>query len=206
MAQPTVVAASPRATRLPAAVRRRQLLDTALTVFSDRSYHAVSMDEVAEAAGVTKPVLYQHFGSKRALYLELLSDVGAQLGEALAKATAQAASPHEQVERGFRAYFRFVQDHEAAFRLLFSGGARRDPEFRHAARRVEDGLAQVVASLIDADIDDDHRHQLAYGVVGLAEATSRHWLSRPAGRTDPEVLAKRMAQLAWAGLRGVSRD
>jgi AcrR family transcriptional regulator len=206
MAQRSAATTSVRATRLPAAVRRRQLLDTALTVFSDRSYHAVSMDEVAEAAGVTKPVLYQHFGSKRALYLELLSDVGAQLGEALAKATAQAATPHEQVERGFRAYFCFVEEHEAAFQLLFGGGARKDPEFRHAALRVEDGLAQVVANLIDADIEDEHRRQLAYGVVGLAEATSRHWLSQPAGRTHPGALARRMAQLAWAGLRGVSRD
>jgi AcrR family transcriptional regulator len=68
-----------QATRLPAARRRRQLLDVAQEVFASRGFHATSMDEVAEAAGVTKPVLYQHFDSKRRLYQELLEDVGQQL-------------------------------------------------------------------------------------------------------------------------------
>src|SRR5437764_485619 len=62
--------------RLPAVQRRRQLLDVSLEVFAGRGFHAASMAEVAQAAGVTKPVLYQHFGSKRELYLELLDDVG----------------------------------------------------------------------------------------------------------------------------------
>ena len=65
--------------RLPAARRRRQLLDVALEVFATSGFHQTSMEEVAEAAGVTKPVLYQHFGSKRELYLELLEDVGGQM-------------------------------------------------------------------------------------------------------------------------------
>ena len=67
------------AARLPAPRRRRQLLDVALDAFAERGFHRTSMDDVAEAAGVTKPVLYQHFGSKRELYLELLDDVGRQL-------------------------------------------------------------------------------------------------------------------------------
>ena len=83
--------------RLPAAERRRQLLDTALEVFAAQGFHATSMNDVAEAAGVTKPVLYQHFASKRRLYLELLEDVGAQLGDIIAKATSRAGGPHEQV-------------------------------------------------------------------------------------------------------------
>jgi len=65
--------------RLPAARRRRQLLDVALGVFAASGFHRTSMEEVADAAGVTKPVLYQHFGSKRELYLELLDDVGGRL-------------------------------------------------------------------------------------------------------------------------------
>src|SRR5690242_16718988 len=95
-------------TRLPAPARRRQLLDVALTVFAARGYHATSMNDVAEAAGVTKPVLYQHFRSKRALYLELLEDVGGRLQDAIGKATATADGPRDQVKSGFRAYFNFV--------------------------------------------------------------------------------------------------
>ena len=100
--------------RLPAVQRRRQLLDVSLDVFAQRGFHAASMAEVAEAAGVTKPVLYQHFGSKRELYLELLDDVGQRLLEEVQKATAAAGGPRQQVAAGFAAYFRFVADHENA--------------------------------------------------------------------------------------------
>ena len=64
------------AMRLPAAERREQLLRTAVAVFAEHGYHATSMNDVAEAAGVTKPVLYQHFSSKRELFIELLADIG----------------------------------------------------------------------------------------------------------------------------------
>lgn len=162
------------------------------------------MDEVAEAAGVTKPVLYQHFDSKRRLYLELLDDVGQQLLDAIAAATASAATPRQQVENGFAAYFRFVDQQRSAFRLLFGGGGRRDEEFAEAVRRVEQTLATAIAALIEADIDDEHRMLLAQGIVGLAEGTARHWLADDLD-LDPLVVAARTADLAWAGLRAVHR-
>jgi len=191
--------------RLPAARRRRQLLDVALEVFAASGFHQTSMEDVADAAGVTKPVLYQHFGSKRELYLELLEDVGGQMMAAVAKAVASARNPHQQVEAGFGAYFRFVEAHESAFKLLFGGGARCDEEFADAVRRVESSVADEIAVLIEADIDPDHRRLLAHGLVGLAEATSRQWVAT--GReVDTDVLVRRTAQLDWAGLRGVSRD
>src|SRR3954470_7203907 len=192
--------------RLPAVRRRRQLLDVALEVFAERGVHGTSMDEVAEAAGVTKPVLYQHFGSKRDLYLQLLDDVGQRLLEDVQKATAAAGGPRQQVASGFEAYFRFVADHESAFRLLFGGDGREaDREFADAVRRVEDAMADAVALLIEADIDDDHRGLLAYGVVGLAEATSRHWVLT-GRREELDTLSSRVADLTWAGLRGIRPD
>src|SRR3954453_23091258 len=154
----------PSRPRLPAVRRRRQLLDMALEVFAQRGFHGASMAEVAKAAGVTKPVLYQHFGSKRDLYLQLLDDVGQRLLEEVQKATASAGGPRQQVASGIHAYFRFVADHESAFRLLFGGDGREaDQEFGDAIRRVEDAIADAVALLIEADIDDDHRRPLAYG-------------------------------------------
>src|SRR5918912_271539 len=86
--------------RLPADQRRQQLLDVARDVFAERGFHATSMDDVALRAGVTKPVLYQHFPSKRALYLELLQDTGQLLLQALEQATQRAPSGRERVEEG----------------------------------------------------------------------------------------------------------
>jgi AcrR family transcriptional regulator len=190
--------------RLPAARRRQQLLDVALEVFATRGFHPTSMNDLAEAAGVTKPVLYQHFGSKRELYLELLEDVGTRLRESIDKATSEAARPREQVENGFRAYFSFVADHSAAFQVLFGGGTRRDEEFAVHARRVEESVADAVAALIEVEgLPADERRLLAHGIVGLAEGTSRHWL-RDRTPADPDELAARVAELAWAGLRGVN--
>ena len=190
-------------TRLPASARRRQLLDAALEAFAARGFHATSMNDVADAAGVTKPVLYQHFGSKRALYQELLDDVAATLESRIHEATA-TGGPRSQVEAGFRAYFTFVAERRSRFTLLFGSGARRDEEFAGTVSRLEASVAEWVAALIDVDLPDAHRRTLAYGIVGLAEATSRQWVT---GALDVgvEELTAQAADLAWKGLRGVER-
>jgi AcrR family transcriptional regulator len=189
--------------RLPAPRRRRQLLDVALDVFAQRGFHATSMNDIADAAGVSKPVLYQHFRSKRALYQELLEDVGGRLRDAIGKATSEADGPRQQVEAGFAAYFGFVAEQNAAFQLLFGGGARRDEEFAEAVRRVEASIADAIAALIDVPgLPESRRRVLAHGIVGLAEGMSRHWVMHGI-EGDPDVLAAQAAALAWAGLRGI---
>jgi AcrR family transcriptional regulator len=159
--------------RLPAEQRRTQLLSVAVEVFGERGFHSTSMDEVAEAAGVTKPVLYQHFPSKRALYRELLDDVDAQLVAELVVATDAAPSGRERVEAGFAAYFRFVTENRAAFRLLFGASVRNDAEFAVVAERTIDRIAALIAELIQIEAPADHRRVLAHAIVGMAEATSR---------------------------------
>ncbi len=194
--------------RLPAARRRRQLLNVALATFSAGGFHGTSMEDVAAAAGVTKPVLYQHFGSKRALYLELLDGVGGQLMDVIAKAAAEADGPQSQVEAGFGAYFRFVEHHEPAFRLLFGGGSKRDEGFAERVRLVEGAIAELIATFITAELPPDQTLSLAHGIVGMAEATCRHWLrARAAGETatTADEVADQLAELAWSGLRGVGR-
>ena len=193
----------PHATRLPAARRRQQLLEVALAVFGDRGFHPTSMNDVAEAAGVTKPVLYQHFRSKRDLYREVLTDVGAQLLDAITKATTAAQSPRQQVELGFIAYFRWVEANEAAFRVLFGGGTRRDEEFAAQVALVEGAIAEAIATLIDVEtLTVAQRRQLAHGLVGLAEGTSRVWMAEGAEEPAAE-LARLLADLAWRGLRDI---
>lgn len=173
-------------------------------MFAARGFHGASMNDIAEAAGVTKPVLYQHFASKRHLFVELLEDVGSQLGDLVGKATAAAAAPRDKVERGFTAYFRWIDENRSAFSLLFRGSVRLEPEFADAVRVVEASIAEAIASLIDADLDGEHRRTLAHGIVGLAEGTGRHWID-DALDLDPDVLGRQVADLAYAGLRGVHR-
>ena len=209
--------------RLTADARRRQLFATALGLFAERGYAATTMDDIAEAAGVTKPLLYQHFESKRALYLELMDVFASVLVTRIVDATASADGPRQQVERGFAAYFALMVENEEAFRLLYGREAPADPELSEARRRVEDTIAQAIDPLINAGLEPEHRLLLAHSVVGMAEGAGRHWLDarrqRQAGtdpdpgsaigRLDPAVeaarLATRLADLAWAGLRQVHR-
>ncbi len=190
------------AARLPAAERRQQLVDVAFTVFAAKGFHDASMNDIAEAAGVTKPVLYQHFGSKNELFLELLREGSLRLREGIATATATAASPRAQVEAGFGAFFRFVRDEREAFSLIFSGDIRREPVFAREVDRVEREMALAITDLIQVEgMDEEHRRMLAYGIVGIAQVAGRHWVDRGLD-TDADELAAQLALLAWTGLRG----
>lgn len=161
------------------------------------------MDDIAAAAGVTKPVLYQHFPSKRALFVELLGDVGHQLLQELVAATGAAHTGRERVEEGFAAYFRFVTGNEAAFRVLFGASARNDPEFAEIVERVLDESAEAVSHLIEISGTSEHRRVLAHALIGVAEATSRDALTDDGSRLEPALLARWVSELTWFGLRGV---
>jgi len=164
------------------------------------------MDDIAAAAGVTKPVLYQHFPSKRALFVDLLGDLGRRLLDELDAATGAVDSGRARVEGGFAAYFRFVTGNEAAFRVLFGASARNDPEFADVIERLLDEVAGVISSLIEIGGTPDHRRVLAHALVGIAEATSRDALTGDDHGLDPDRLAGWVSELAWFGLRGVRDD
>jgi AcrR family transcriptional regulator len=169
------------------------------------------MDDIAEAAGVTKPLLYQHFSSKRALYLELVDSIAQEMLVAIGRAVMRAEGPRQQVELGFAAYFRLVVSREAEFRLLYGRDHADDHELGRALRTVEDAIAEAIDPLIDAGLDDDHRRLLAYGIVGMAEGVSRRFMAhRPDSEAEvdeeAQKLAGRVADLAWAGLRSVHAD
>jgi AcrR family transcriptional regulator len=218
--------------RLTADARRRQLFEVALTLFAEHGYAATTMDDIAEAAGVTKPLVYQHFDSKRALYLELLNVFSHEMIERIVQATAAAEGPRQQVELGFAGYFELMVDNEDAFRLLYGRDAPDDPELGAALHRVEEAIAEAIDPLIDAGLDPAHRLLLAHAVVGMAEGASRHWLDAHGGRTGDDAgpvhgsagsagsdgstdgldraaeagrLAAQLADFAWAGLRQVHR-
>jgi len=173
-----------------------------MAIFAAEGFQKTTMDAVASGAGVTKPVLYQHFPSKRELFLELLHVVGRHLTDMVGQATADVTSPRRQVEQGFRAYFHFVGSRTDEFRILFGEGVRIDHEFSAEVEAVEGNIAVFIADLITTDgLSHEDRLVLAHGIVGMAERTAHHWVNN--GRTgSPEALAERVADLAWSGLRG----
>ncbi|HEV7865281.1 MAG TPA: TetR/AcrR family transcriptional regulator [Acidimicrobiia bacterium] len=172
-------------------------------LFAAGGFHATSMDDVAEAAGVTKPVLYQHFPSKRALYRELLEDVGRRLMADITAAAAPADTGRERVQNGMAAYFGFVTDNQPAFRLLFGASVRNDAEFAEVVERVLEHMADAVALMIDVDVPAEQRRVLAHAVIGMAEAVGRRALRDGTAEHDPEMLAHWTAELIWYGLRGI---
>jgi AcrR family transcriptional regulator len=193
------------APRLSADARREQILDVAIQVFGRAGYYGASMNDIADAAGVTKPVLYQHFDSKRDLYAALLEEVGARMLAAIAEGTRAAENGREQTELGFLAYFRWVANRHHEFMLLFGGGARHEAEFSATIKRITATAAAAIDPLIAVDVDPEVRRILAHGLVGLAEGASRLLVDRGED-FDPDAIAKAISSLAWAGLRAIDRQ
>jgi AcrR family transcriptional regulator len=178
----------------------------ARAVFAEQGFHGASMDDVADAAGVTKPVLYQHFRSKRDLFTQILTDIGDQLLEQFRKATDGALGPRETVEAGFLAYFRFLDANPDAFRLLFGAVVRHDPEFGAIVESVVERLADAVVPLVHIDGSPERRDVFAHALVGMAESVGR-WMLGESDPARPHVEAEQLAawalELAWFGLRGL---
>jgi AcrR family transcriptional regulator len=191
-------------TRMDAASRKDVITACALVAFARNGYHETSMADIAGAAGVTKPVLYQHFESKRDLYLHLLTAVGRDLVATVTAAASAVDGGREQTEHGMVGYFRWVLDNADAFVLLFGGAARVDDEFAESVRLVESQMADAIAPLIAADLSATDQRTMAFGLVGMAEAVSRH-LMATGEPFSPEDLGRQVASLAWAGLRGLGQ-
>ena len=186
-------------TRLPGRQRRAQLLDVAAELFAEQGFHGPSMDQLAEAAGVSKPVLYQHFPSKRDLYLALVADAVAQLSERVEGALAETTHNRERVEAAIGAWFGFVQDRR--FRLLLVTADLADDDVREsvagAMRDVERRIADLIAA--DAGLSQRAAELLASGVRGLAHAGAQWWVAH-ADDVDRDQAAALLARLAWRGL------
>jgi AcrR family transcriptional regulator len=192
------------APRLSADARREQILDVAIEVFGRAGYYGASMNDIADAAGVTKPVLYQHFDSKSDLYSALLDEVGNRMISAISKATANARDGRETTEQGFLAYFRWVANSHDEFMLLFGGSARHDANLSAQIGRITDEAAAAITPLITIDIDPEYRQTLAHALVGLAEGASRRLVGL-GKQFNPDEIAREISALAWAGLRVAHR-
>ena len=186
--------------------RREQILSVALLAFARSGYHNTSMNDIAEQLGVTKPVLYQYFDSKRALYLELLEHVGRDLVSHVTRAAAEAGDNGRlKTVNGMVAYFTWVDANREAFSLVFESSGRVDEEFADIVKHFEDDAAAAIAPFITAPVSAEDQRTFALGLVGMAEAVSRHLIAQHA-KFDAERVGNAIAGLAWAGLRSVGAD
>jgi AcrR family transcriptional regulator len=196
----------PAGTRLPRPARRRQLLGAAQEVFVAQGYHAAAMDEIAERAGVSKPVLYQHFPGKLELYLALLDESVEKLTEIVRDALSSTTDNRQRVPATFQAFFDFVSGSGEAFRLVFESDLSNEPEVRKRLNRTMYTCADMISQFIreDAGLSDDEAHLLGMALVGMAQVSSRYWLSTD--RAIPKEAAEQLlARLAWRGISGWPR-
>ena len=193
--------AQTRPTRLPRSARRKQLLAAAQQIFVTHGYHAAAMDDIAERAGVSKPVLYQHFPGKLELYLALLDTHCDAIIAKVRDAMLATSDNKERVKGAVRAYFDFMDHESEAFRLVFESDLRNDPQVRQRVERVEQGCIAAVTDTIisDTNLGSDAAELLASGLVGAAGQTAQFWLAN--GRRTPKAEAETLvAALIWRGI------
>lgn len=196
---------SSRGQRLPRSVRRAQLLDAAQSVFASAGYHAAAMDDIAERAGVSKPVLYQHFPGKLDLYLALLDTHCSTLEQLVRTALEAKGSPRSRVFATIAAYFDFVAQDDGAFRMVFESDLTSEPQVRQRIDAVTRAATEAIADAIVRDtsggLSDDQALLMAASLAGLAQVSARHWLAQgtPVPRAEAAAL---VGGLAWRGVTG----
>jgi AcrR family transcriptional regulator len=198
-----------RGARLPRSARRKQLLAAAQTVFVANGYHAAAMDDIAEEAGVSKPVLYQHFPGKLELYLALLDTQAEALAGAVTAALATTDDNHERIHAVLTAYFDFVDrdEHDGAFRLIFESDLVNDPEVRKRVESVTQRTMAAVADTVAADtgLGRPAAELLATALTGSAQVVARWWLASDRPVTQDTAIAL-LESLLWRGISNFPRQ
>ena len=193
----------PRGGRLPRRERRVQLLDSALGVFVAQGYHAAAMDDIAERAGVSKPVLYQHFPGKLDLYLALLDAACDEVIDNCRQALAATHDNKTRVAAAMAAFYTYVAGERGAFRLVFESDLTSESAVREHVDRVTTECAAMIADVIhdDTGLPADRSRLLAVSLVGMAQVSARFWIAEPSELGQEEAV-ELVSALAWRGIRG----
>ena len=190
-----------RGSRLPRLARRAQLLEAAQEVFVANGYHAAAMDDIADRAGVSKPVLYQHFPGKLDLYLALLDTSCEAIVRATESALRSTGDNKQRVAATMHAFYEYVANAQGAFRLVFETDLRNEPPVRERIAGVSRLCMQAVADTIAADtgLPQAQVELLAATVTGTSEVAARWWLESE--RALPKAEAVRLIEgLVWRGI------
>jgi AcrR family transcriptional regulator len=189
--------------RLPREERRAQVLNAAREVFVAQGYHTAAMDDIAERAGVSKPVLYQHFPGKLDLYVALLDDGIAVLLETFRVAIEATTDNKKRVRGAVAAYFAFVDDPDGAYRLVFESDLTNEPAVRYRVEAADDACSLILGRVIaeDTGLSNSQAELLASGLLGMAQIAARRWL-REEPRMAREAAVDLIAGLGWRGIGG----
>lgn len=190
---------------MPRDQRRAQLLDAASDVFTSKGYHAAAMDDIAEAAGVSKPVLYQHFGSKLDLYLALLDASCDRLLEVVEEALDSTEDNADRVIATMGAFYEFVSSASGQFRFVFESDLTGDGQVQHRLWQVNNDIADAIAVVVadDTGLKPDQAKLLAISMVGIAQVSARYWVSEATTQRIALAEAKQLvSNLVWRGIGG----
>jgi AcrR family transcriptional regulator len=179
------------------------MLDAAVKVFSRRGFHAASMDEIADEAGISKPMVYAYLGSKEELFTACLHREGTRLMEAIVGAVVPDLPFDERLWRGLRAFFRFVGAHRDGWAVLYRQ-ARGERPFAGELAAMRSRIIEVVAGMLDRGLVAQGREVraaelevMAYALVGASESAADWLADHP--DADPDRMAARMMNFAWTG-------
>lgn len=169
--------------RLPRAERERQALEAAHALFAERGYARVTMDDVADAVGVTKPLLYRYFGNKERLYLACMEPAGELLTRTVVDAVTPTTTPADAVRAGLLAFFEFLDADRDAWRVLFDETLPVSGEVAKRVAEYRDRVTGLVATAVLSQLPPSRRamdrsevEALSAAVLGAAEALGRWWL------------------------------
>ena len=193
-------AAQPGRSRLPAAARIQQLLDVAEELFADRGFDNTSIEDIAQAAGVTRPVVYERLGNKEAAYVAVVGRVREQLEEQMTSAALSADDPREQLRRGGDAFFTYLEQEPRRWRILYGSSM---PVVGDLGQRLTDARFSTVDRIIDLlrlHVDRPEETLAAFGhlISGAVEQLGRYWLRHP--EADRAFLVDRFVDVFWSGL------
>ncbi len=186
-----------------------QVLDAAHGLFAARGYAEVTMDEIAAAVGVTKPLLYTYFGNKERLYVACMERAGDALTETVTEAVAATDSPAQALAAGLRAFFSFLDSDRAAWAVLFDETLPIHGEVAEHVGAYRARILRFVAGSIRAQLPEPARRAaeteieaLSAAVLGAAEALARWWLRTEA--LSAEQAAELLIATVEPGLRARS--
>ena len=188
--------------RVGRAERERQILDAAIAVFGERGYQNASMDQVAEHVGVTKPVLYTHFGSKHGLLLACIARARAELLEVTSTAASAASTPEEMLRKGTLAFFDYLQRQAPEWTILYAESAVAGEAIEEIRAQQTDFIATLLAAQAPGT-DPQRLTGWAQVIVGACERLAL-WRAR-AGITSEEATAYLM-DLVWTGLANAAES
>lgn len=200
------VAIKPKSRRMPRAKREQQLLNIALQLFIEHGYQGTSMEDIASGAGVTRPIVYNHFGSKDGIYLACLRRARASLDQHIVDAAQDPQTLDGRLRAGVEGYFTFVEENRDSWHILFGGGAAIAGSASDEATRLRfltvEKITQLLSDVVTG-FDVDTCEGFAHAVSGAGEQMAKWWMMRP--HIPKQQVVELMLNFTWNGLKSLHK-